>query len=165
MAGLYVRTGGVWQQAGASTAVHAAGAWQPLQQGWVRVSGTWQQFFSASLSGNVTVVNNVYAAGYVGYGTASWGTAGGSITASSFRGYTITLISVGGGNSGYCGISGFSSDPLVSFFTSLTVNSVMRLTSSLGGGSYIYSGGKAEWIWGSGTDFFTSAGTYAFTIT
>lgn len=117
----HIKVGGTWKEI--NPKVKVSGAWKNLDSGWVRVSGTWRQFYSAGFSGianwliglnsgelqasqdGITfqkIANNPFGISSINdvayLNNEFWAVANDAVVARSTNGIAWTTVNIGGTN-------------------------------------------------------------------
>lgn len=138
-----VNVGGVWEPI-TNPEINLGGAigggpWIPIQQGWVNVAGTWQEFYLRGFT--INAINITGPGGVTGYIQGQLGTSVPSPAV--FQGVTVTEVITSGTNAAQSGtlqiqlVGSFSQ----SFFTTLTISGNTYPSSQA-----TFSGGNT-WFW------------------
>lgn len=163
MAALHLNDAGTWRQV-QNVYVNDAGTWRQIRVIYVNDAGTWRQVYNyrAPESGRITAGQNGTggAYGYVksSYGSITgWPGTGGLLSdvreITALRDTNPTTV----GGDGLLRIAGFSSDPGIGYFSSITANSLTKLSADA---SYSYSSGVAIWQWIGSPFNFLAGNTY-----
>lgn len=81
---MHLKNAGTWKEL--KPHVKVGGSWQPIQNGYIKVAGTWETFYQFGITRTVTVAN---AAPFYGFSTPG---GYGSIDDSSLNGQTIEIV-------------------------------------------------------------------------
>lgn len=149
--------------------VNDSATWRKLAM-WVNDAGTWRRLTSTSAAFSITAGlydpdPTFHTYSEIGRSTAH---SVGSVTSGNPLPDGKTVAECLDANTGpgaiaaHLAISGFSSDPGATYFTSLSGNSVTLLASAA---SYTYGAGLATWTWPTASKFnFVNTSSYNMTL-